>query len=156
MLRRLGWFALLAVLYLWFVDEAIASEALLGLGAAFAVSLFLERIRRTSGDPATVPWRGVGEAIARVPVGLVHETWLVLGPVLWRALRGRPDAGGRWIAVRYDPAGDAPGRRSLVVLGSGITPNSIPLAIEPERARMVLHQLQPVRDPGADHPRFPL
>ena len=156
MLRRLGWFALLVVLYLWFVDEAIASEALFGLGAAFAVSLFLERIRRIAGDEAGVPWRGVGQALARVPTGLAYETWLVLGPVLWRAVRGRTDAGGRWIAVRYEPADDTAGRRSLVVLGSGITPNAIPLAIEPEHARMVLHQLQPIRDPGADHARFPL
>jgi len=155
MLRRLGWFALLVVLYMWFSDAALATELSVALVSAFVLSLFIERVRSIVGRPAAAPAAGVA-ALGRVPLGLVVEAWYVLGPVLAQALFRPGEFTGRWIAVRYEPADDTPGRRSIVVLGSGITPNSIPLAIEPERGRMLLHQLKPVRDPGADHPRFPL
>jgi hypothetical protein len=90
----------------------------------------------------------------------VRESFDLLGPVLWRALVRREPVRGRWIAVAYesDYAGlaDDFGRRTLVIFGSNLTPNAIPLAVDEVRGRIVLHQIVPRRESAADHPRYPI
>ena len=48
------------------------------------------------------------------------------------------------------------GRRALVVFGSNLTPNALPLAVDDARERIVLHQIVPRRESAADHPRYPI
>ncbi len=159
-IRRVAWLIGLALLYLWFVVTATRDEAIAALVVALAVSLMLGRIERITQCFATAPLAGWLALVRRVPYAIVRESLDLLGPVLWRALVRRERVRGRWIALRYEPDGTEPsdgfGRRTLVVFGSNLTPNAIPLGIDNERARIVLHQIVFRRESAADDPRFPI
>ena len=158
--RRLTWFVGLALLYLWFVVEATRDEALAALGCAAVVSFVLSRVAAQAGRPASAPVAGWRAIVLRVPFAAVRESVDALGPVLWRAIVRGERSPGRWIALRYesdeDGARDGYGRRTLVVFGSGLTPNACPLGIDDGSERFYLHQLVRRRESAANDPRYPL
>ena len=154
------WFVTLLLIYLWFVVTATRDEALAALAVAVVVTLFLVRLERITGCAPRVSPAGWFAFLQRVPYAVVRESFDLLGPVLWRAfVRGEP-VRGRWIALRYesdrDGATDDFGRRTLVIFGSNLTPNAIPLCVDDARERIVLHQIVPRRESAADHPDFPI
>ncbi len=158
--RIATWFACLVVLYMWLVVTATRDEALAAVVVAGVVTLFLGRLERITQCAVRAPLAGWLALAARVPYAVARESFDLLGPVLWRAVVRREGVRGRWIAVRYEPdsngAKDGFGRRTLVVFGSNLTPNAIPLSVDDARGRMVLHQIVPRRESAADHPRFPI
>ena len=158
--RIATWLICLAFVYGWFVVTATRDEALAALAVAVVVTLFLARLERIAQCSARPPLAGWLALVSRVPYAVVRESLDLLGPVLWRALVRRERVRGRWIALRYEPDADGAldgfGRRALVVFGSNLTPNAIPLSIDGVRGEIVLHQIVHRRESAADHPRFPL
>ena len=156
--RRIAWFAGLTVLYLWFVVTGTRDEAIAALLVALAVTLFMQRIEAITGSAATVPVAGWLALLRRVPYAVVRESYDLLGPVLWRAVVRRERIAGRWIALRYEPdrESDGFGRRTLVIFGSDLTPNAIPLCVDNERGHLIQHQIVLRRESAADDPRFPI
>ena len=154
------WFVTLLLIYLWFVVSATRDEALAAIAVALVVTLFLVRIERITGCSPRVSPAGWLALVQRVPYAVVRESFDLLGPVLWRALVRRQRVRGRWIAIRYESDGDGAtdgfGRRTLVIFGSNLTPNAIPVAVDDARERIVLHQIVARRESAADHPDFPI
>ena len=122
------------------------------------MTLLLGRIESITGSAATVPVAGWLALVRRVPYAVVRESCDLLGPVLWRAIVRRERIAGRWIAVRYekDRGRDGFGRRTLVIFGSNLTPNAIPLCVDNDRGLLVEHQIVFRRESAADDPRFPI
>ena len=151
---------MLVVIYLWFVVTATRDEAVAAVIVALVVTLFLARLERITACSARVPLAGWFELVRRVPYAVVRESFDLLGPVLWRAVVRRERVSGRWIALRYESdargAQDGFGRRTLVIFGSNLTPNALPLCVDDERERIVLHQLVYRRESAADRPRYPV
>jgi hypothetical protein len=158
--RSTAWFVSLVILYMSFVVTATRDEALAAVVVALVVTLFLVRLERITECRARVPLVGWLELARRVPYAVVRESFDLLGPVLWRAVVRRERVAGRWIALRYESdangARDGFGRRTLVVFGSNLTPNALPLCVDDERERIVLHQLVYRRESAADRPRYPI
>lgn len=145
---------------MWFIVTATRDEALAGLAVAAIVTLFLIRLERITRCAPRVEFAGWFALVSRVPHAVVRESFDLLGPVLWAAVIRRKIVRGRWIALRYESGGngtaDNLGRRTLVIFGSNLTPNALPLEIDDARERIVLHQLVFRRESAADHPRYPL
>ena len=158
--RAAAWFVALLFTYLWFVVSATRDEALAAIVVALVVTLFLVRLERITGCTPRAPLAGWFALVRRVPYAVVRESFDLVGPVLWRALVRREPVRGRWIALRYASddggASDDFGRRTLVIFGSNLTPNAIPLSVDDARERIVLHQIVPRRESAADDPRFPI
>ena len=158
--RRFAWFAGLAALYAWFVVTATRAEAIAATVVALVVIPMLARVERIAGPIGAVTLEGWLTLSRRVPYAVVRESFDLLGPVLWRAIVKRERVRGRWIALRYEPDSDDArggfGRRALVIFGSNLTPNAIPLGVENERGRLVEHQIVYRRESGADDPRYPI
>ena len=159
-LMRIAVVLALAATYAWFVDEAIVSETLAAIACGIAGWAVAERVVRTHGVRFALAPRVLGPFLRRIPYAAVRESLDLLGPVLWDAVvRGRRRP-GRWIAIGYDRGEPSDpyesGRRTFVIFASNLTPNALPLDIDPQAERMVLHQLVHRRESAADDPRYPI
>ena len=158
--RAAVWIGILLIAYAWFVVTGTRDEVLAAAAVALVVTLFVARLEHVTRCSPQAPAAGWLALVTRVPYAVVRESFDLLGPVLWRALVRREPVRGRWIAVRYESDGagvaDGFGRRTLVIFGSNLTPNAIPLAVDDERERIVLHQIVARRESAADHPRYPI
>lgn len=159
-MRRVALVVTIAVLYAWFVDQAIASEAIAALLTGVAVVLLHERLVRVAPPDARAGLAALKPLVIRVFPAMIRESAELLGPVLYRAVINGEDVRGRWIALRYDPhdrePADEHARRAIVIFGSNLTPNALPLDIDGVTGRLVLHQLVTRREEAAGHPRYPM
>lgn len=157
---RLCVIAALALAYLWFVDEAIVPEAIAALVVGACTWAAFERVLREERVAASLSPACLKPLLARIPYAALRESLDLLGPVLFRALVRRERVAGRWIALRYDGRDASEGReqarRAFVVFASNLTPNALPLDIDPHGGRMVLHQLVYRRESAASDPVYPI
>ena len=104
-----------------------------------------------------VPELAAIKAAATLPAAIVRDTFVVLG-ALFARLAGR-DVRDALVAIPFDPGtADASGtRRALVVALKGLSPNSVPVAVDAERGVLLVHELVKPRTAPADaDPRWPL
>jgi hypothetical protein len=158
--RRLAIVGICAVVYEWFVVEAVGSELLAAVLVGFIVLLVHERLVRVAPPDVRTSLGFVGPFIHRVLPGIARESFDLLVPTLWRSFVSGEKLRGRWIALRYDytdrSAADERGRRTIVVAGSNLTPNALPLDVNIAAGRLILHQLVPQHEAAASDPRYPM
>ena len=155
--RAFGWCVLFFIAYFAYVDQITAEETVAAVGCAVAIAAFVVRLERSIAEVPSPPPRGFANLVLRTPVALVVETWYLLGVVLWRTIVLRRPEPGRWVELRYEPEArdERYGRRAIVVLGSSISPNAIPLAVDAARGRLYLHQMYERQEPGSHDARYP-
>jgi hypothetical protein len=125
---------------------ALAGTAILASTAAMGPQRFRAR------------WDWLPIYARRLPGAVLRETWDLLGPVLGRALLGRPPR-GRFIALPFDAGGDdgrSASRRVAVIYGAAVTPNAIPVFVDRKSGLLVLHQLKHRIEPGAGDVSWPV
>jgi len=133
----------------WVVlDDSIAVDELLAGAGAAALGAFLAEL---IGHQAATRFRMRIEWLVpalSLPVQVARDTVIIFG-ALWRRLAHGtlPPSGFREVPVRYggDTAEDRT-RRTLLIGGRSVAPNSFALGIDEERGVMVIHQLVIPRD----------
>lgn len=159
---RLGtgilWFVLCGLAYAGFehtLPPAELGAAAFGGVLGAAVGLYAS----AQGPSFATRFDWVPIFVARLPGAVLYESWLLLGPMLLRALRNPGQPLGRYIALRIDPGGHDPesaSRRVAVIYGASITPNAVPIFIDRPHERLVLHQLAQRRESGANDRCWPI
>jgi multisubunit Na+/H+ antiporter MnhE subunit len=138
----LAWWAVLAALWLLFVDTLRGDEAVVGagaaaLGATVATAVHSRGYIRFSPRPAWL--REVPYLIVAVVVDCG-----ILGRALWRrVVRGQRTRGATF-RVPFHHGGDSGrdgARRALVNFGVSLTPNSYVVDIDPEGDSLLVHRL---------------
>lgn len=144
--RRAGawltWWVLLMSFWV-ILDDSIATDELLAGAGAAALAAFLAELV-TYQAAARVRMRA--EWLARVITlpGQVAQDTLIVFAALWRRLaRGQePPSGFRVLPVAYgDDTAEGRTRRTLLVGGKSIAPNTIAAGIDSGTNTMVIHQL---------------
>lgn len=147
--------ALFLALYLWLAAAFEASEIMVGavLGGICAAVLFMVRLR--SGVDFVLRWDWIRLLALRLPGQALADCALVLS-----TLSRRPRGTVR--AVHFDKKAGArkaevATRRALVVAGVSLSPNTVAVSIDPERDRLLVHQLvYSSRPPGEGDRLWPL
>ncbi|HTV98807.1 MAG TPA: hypothetical protein VMF87_00790 [Streptosporangiaceae bacterium] len=133
----------------WVVlDDSIAVDELLAGAGAAALGAFLAEL---IGHQAATRFRMRIEWLVpalSLPVQVARDTVIIFG-ALWRRLAHGtlPPSGFREVPVRYggDTAEDRT-RRTLLIGGRCVAPNTFALGIDEEHDVMVIHQLVIPRD----------
>ncbi len=145
--RLMAWLGVWAAhLWLWliYVSQISLWELLVGAAAAGLSTLGLavfQHCRRVKFGPS---WHEIAEGW-RLPHCVLSGTWSLLQSVA-RQLFTRRGAHSSLAAVRFEVGGDDPagaGRRSLAVLYTTMTPNSVVIGIVREQGLMLYHQIIP-------------
>ena len=155
----LMWFAALGFAYAGFQHtlpppELVSACIAAAIGATVAFAL-----ASCSAQKFGARWDWLPIYARRLPLAIVSETWMLLGPMLWKAIFDRAHARGRFIALPFDPGGDDPhsaSRRVAVIYGSSITPNAVPIFIDDQHGLLVLHQLEARQEPSAGDREWPV
>jgi hypothetical protein len=139
MRRAIGWWVVLAGLWLALSDNVHADELVVGafaatLGTAVALIAWdrmVPAVRLPRGAPAEVP---------RIAWRMVVESWLLLR-ALWQTVVLRRPVRGRWVSEPIDDADtpEARGRRIWAVLSGSAAPNRV--VGDAEGGRVVVHEL---------------
>ncbi len=144
--RRAGawavWWVLLMSFWVMLDDSTATDELLAGAGAAALGAFLAELVAHQSGLTFRMRPRWLVPAL-RLPWETARDTVIVFA-ALWRRLaRGEePASGFREVPVRYGsdtPEGET--RRTLLVGGRSVAPNSFVLGIDADRDVMIIHQL---------------
>jgi multisubunit Na+/H+ antiporter MnhE subunit len=145
------WWALLAALWLAFVDTVVVPELVVGAVAAAiaATGAVLVRSQRRLLLRPDVRWiRAAGRPILGTVADLVP-----LARALWRrGVRRRAERGALvelpYAAVQGEPRAAA--HRVLTQTVGSLAPNTIVVGVDRERRTLLAHQLVPTDDPAAD------
>jgi len=139
MRRAIGWWVVLAGLWLALSDNVHADELVVGafaatLGTAVALIAWdrmVPALRLPPGAPAQAP---------RIAWRMVLESWLLL-LALWQTVVLRRPVRGRWVSEPIDDADtpEARGRRIWAVLSGSAAPNRV--VGDAEGGRVVVHEL---------------
>ena len=129
---------------LWvMLDDSLASDELLaGAGAAAIAALVAE----TACHQAALRFRMRAAWLLpalRLPEQVAADTVTVYR-ALWRKLTRGEDPRGGFAEEPVDPGEDGPGgivRRTLIIGGYSLAPNTFALGIDAERGVMVVHRL---------------
>jgi multisubunit Na+/H+ antiporter MnhE subunit len=144
--RRAGawavWWVLLMSFWVMLDDSTATDELLAGAGAAALGALLAELVAHQAGLTFRMRARWLVSALC-LPWEMARDT-VIVSSALWRRLaRGEePASGFRQVPVRY--GGDTPEgetRRTLLVGGRSVAPNSIAAGIDADRDVMIIHQL---------------
>jgi multisubunit Na+/H+ antiporter MnhE subunit len=138
----LGWWAVLAGLWLLLVDTLRVDEALVGAGAA-AIAATVATAVHSRGyirfQPRAAWLRGVPSLLGAVVVDCG-----LLGRALWRRVVHREHTRGAMLVVPFHHGGDTGrdgARRAVVNFGVSLTPNSYVVDIDPEGDNLLVHRL---------------
>jgi multisubunit Na+/H+ antiporter MnhE subunit len=156
MRRMIGQFVLLLVFYLLLVGKVTWPEGIVGCVVA-AIAVTARESACRCGGATHVFAAGWGRRYIRLPGQVVSDTVRVFAATGWAGLH--PKGVGRFLEVPFDPGGDDPasaGRRALVVGGLSVTPNVIAVQIEPEKERLLVHQLADAPPPGKGDRQWPI
>jgi multisubunit Na+/H+ antiporter MnhE subunit len=144
--RRAGawavWWVLLMSFWVMLDDSTATDELLAGAGAAALGALLAELVAHQARLTFRMRARWLVPAL-RLPWETARDTLIVFA-ALWRRLaRGEePASGFRQVPVRYGsdtPEGET--RRTLLVGGRSVAPNSFVLGIDADCDVMIIHQL---------------
>jgi len=147
----LGWLVFFCF-YVWLVAkiqlQQLVAGALTGLGVAGA----LFALCRRSGLQFEVKAGWLGIFLWRLPAKMLRDLGL-LAFEFWRALVHRRRPRGTYREIPFAPGKGDPlssTRRSLVVVGISIPPNSIALSIDSKKGTVLVHQLISVSQTPVD------
>lgn len=153
-----AWFVAFFALETLWVEKVDPQEAIAGaLAAALAAVACMAAARVARVRYGGVPELAGMRAAAALPAAIVRDTFVVFG-ALFARLAGR-DVHDVLVAVPFDPgSANASGTRcALVVVLKGLSPNSVPVAIDAERGALLVHELvKPRAAPAGGDPRWPL
>ncbi len=144
--RRAGawavWWVLLMSFWVMLDDSTATDELLAGAGAAALGAFLAELVAHQAGLTFRMRTRWLVAALG-LPGQVARDTVIVFA-ALWRRLaRGEePASGFRQVPMAYGsdtPEGEA--RRTLLVGGRSLAPNSFVLGIDAGRDVMIIHQL---------------
>jgi multisubunit Na+/H+ antiporter MnhE subunit len=144
--RRAGawltWWVLLMSFWVVLDDSIALDELLAGAGAAALAAFLAELVTYQAAARLRMRAEWVAPLLA-IPGQVAGDTVIVLA-ALWRRLaHGEdPPSGFRRLPVRYgDDTLEGTTRRTLLVGGKSIAPNSFVLGIDKDTNTMVIHQL---------------
>ncbi len=144
--RRAGawvtWWVLLMSFWVILDDSIATDELLAGAGAAALAAFLAELVTYQAGVRMRIRAGWLVRAI-RLPGQVARDTVLVFA-ALWRRLaRGEePSSGFRQLPVRYgNDTAEGKVRRTLLIGGVSLAPNSIAVGLDREAGTMVIHQL---------------
>lgn len=155
----LVWFAALGFAYAGFQHTLPPPELVSACIAAALGAVLAAGLTSFSSERFAARWDWLRIFARRLPLAILQESWLLLGPMLWKAAFDRAHARGRFIALPFDAGGSdghSASRRIAVIYGSSITPNSVPIFIDREHGLLVLHQLKARQEPGAGDREWPV
>jgi multisubunit Na+/H+ antiporter MnhE subunit len=131
------------------LDDSIATDELLaGAGAAALAALLAEQVTYQAASRFRMRISWLVPAL-RLP-GEVAGDMVIVYAALWRRLAGgqQPDSAFAELPARFgDDTGAGVTRRTLLIGGRSLAPNTFVLGIDPERDVMVVHQLVAGRRP---------
>jgi multisubunit Na+/H+ antiporter MnhE subunit len=156
MRRIIGQFVLLLVFYLLLVGKLTWPEGMAGCVIA-AIAVMARESACRCGGARHVFASGWAKQFIRLPGRVVTDTGRVFAAAGRAAVH--PKGVGRFLHVPFDPGGDDPasaGRRALVVGGLSVTPNAIAVQIEPDKQRLLVHQLADAPPPGKEDRQWPI
>jgi multisubunit Na+/H+ antiporter MnhE subunit len=144
--RRAGawltWWVLLMSFWVILDDSIATDELLAGAGAAALAAFLAELVTYQAAARVRVRARWLARVFG-LPGQVAGDTVIVFG-ALWRRLaRGEePPSGFRVVPVPYgDDSAEGKTRRTLLVGGKSIAPNSFALGIDSGTNTMMIHQL---------------
>ena len=144
--RRVGscsvWWVLMMSFWVMIDDSIATDELLAGAGAAVLAALFAEMVTYQAATRFRLRIKWLVPALS-LPGQVIHDTVIVYR-ALWRQLilHEQPPSAFLELPARYGndtPAGMT--RRTLLVGGTSVAPNTFVLGIDPERDVMVVHRL---------------
>jgi multisubunit Na+/H+ antiporter MnhE subunit len=136
-----------ALLWLLFVFQISTSELVVGASASALTVLALQTAFRSEDLCFQPRFRWLVQ-VWRLPA-LIVEDLLILLKAITRHLARKPSRATFQLS-RFNSSGDdcrASARRTLAVLFLSIPPNSVILDLDPDRANMLLHVLEPAPVP---------
>lgn len=144
--RRVGsvclWWVMLMGFWTWIDDSVDVDELLVGAAVALLGAILVEVALHQAGSSIRLRARWLLRAW-RLPGQVGRDTAIVFA-ALWRTLStGRqPPSGFLEVGAAWGddtPEGDT--RRTLLIAGMSVAPNTIALGIDPDREVMVVHRL---------------
>jgi multisubunit Na+/H+ antiporter MnhE subunit len=144
----LAWVASMAF---WMVlaDSARIAEIVVGIAVAALGATGFELVRRQRMAEQYIPLSLLG-GVWRVLLRAVPDVWRLTRAAfiqLWR----REPARGRVIAMDFGHGGTDPEQRGVRAIEAGlgsIAPNTIVIGVDRETGVLLVHQLEPTRDPS--------
>jgi multisubunit Na+/H+ antiporter MnhE subunit len=150
--RRAGswliWWVLMMAFWVMLDDSIATDELLAGAGAAALAALLAEQVTYQAASRFRMRISWLVPAL-RLP-GEVAGDMVIVYAALWRRLAGgqQPDSAFAELPARFgDDTGAGVTRRTLLIGGRSLAPNTFVLGIDPERDVMVVHQLVAGRRP---------
>jgi len=144
--RRVGswlvWWVLMMSFWVMLDDSISTDELLAGAGAAALAALFAELVSYQAGARFRMRIQWLVPAL-RLP-GQVVRDMVTVYAALWRRLvRGeQPPSAFLEIPVRFgDDSPEGVTRRTLLIGGTSVAPNTFALGIDPDTDVMVVHRL---------------
>jgi multisubunit Na+/H+ antiporter MnhE subunit len=144
--RRVGswlvWWVLMMAFWVMIDDSVNADELWAGAGAAALAALLAELVTYQTASRFRMRFAWLVPAL-RLP-GRVARDMVTVYAALWRCLtRGEqpPSAFGEIPARFGDDSPDGATRRTLLIGGTSVAPNTFALGIDKDRDVMVVHRL---------------
>lgn len=144
--RRVGswliWWVLMMAFWVILDDSIATDELLAGAGAAALAALLAELVTYQAASRFRMRISWLVPAL-RLP-GEVARDMVIVYAALWRRLvhGHEPDSAFAELPARFgDDTPEGVTRRTLLIGGRSLAPNTFVLGIDPERDVMVVHQL---------------
>jgi multisubunit Na+/H+ antiporter MnhE subunit len=144
--RRAGswlvWWVLMMSFWVMLDDSISTDELLAGAGAAVLAALFAELVSYQAGVRFRMRIEWLVPAL-RLPGQVVRDTGTVYAALWRRLVRGeQPPSAFLEIPVRFgDDSPEGVTRRTLLVGGMSVAPNTFALGIDQDTGVMVVHRL---------------
>jgi multisubunit Na+/H+ antiporter MnhE subunit len=149
--RRVGswlvWWVLLMSFWVMIDDSIATDELLAGAGAAALAALFAELVTYQAATRFRMRMGWLVRALS-LPGQVVRDTVIVYG-ALWRRLVHGEQPPSAFLELPSRFGDDTPAgvtRRTLLIGGTSVAPNTFALGIDPERDVMVVHRLVAKRE----------
>lgn len=144
--RRVGswlaWWVLMMSFWVMIDDSVETDELLAGAGAAALAAVFAELVTYQAATRFRMRIGWLGPAL-RLPGQVVGDT-IIVYRALWRRLAHgeQPPSGFLELPARFgDDTPEGVTRRTLLVGGTSLAPNTFVLGLDRERDVMVVHRL---------------
>jgi multisubunit Na+/H+ antiporter MnhE subunit len=143
----LVWWVLMMSFWVMIDDSIATDELLAGAGAAALAALFAELVTNQAATRFRMRVQWLVRALS-LPGQVVRDTVIVYRALWQRLVHGeQPPSSFLELPARFGddtPAGVT--RRTLLIGGSSVAPNTFALGIDPERHVMVVHRLVAKRE----------
>jgi multisubunit Na+/H+ antiporter MnhE subunit len=137
-----------AALWMVLTDSVRISEMVAGALVAALAATGVEAVRRQRvADQALRPRYALG--VWRVLIGVVPDVWRLTRAAFAQLVQRRASR-GEIVALPFPHTADDPdtrARRAIAVGLGSVAPNSIIVGVDPDAGVLLVHQLDPTRDP---------